>query len=1310
MVDSVYVKKGGKITADGHYHTDNDGKVQAVTLKSGSGTGVDGLTVGLSYVDKVTGSGLDDTVRMDTVADKDFGVMSLGKGFDRLVLTNCAPDEVTGVTTHRLKLTSVEAVVAQADDMGLVTLDINGVGTFATNGSVNFMTSGRATSAKQTITYTEMVADTTVDLAFGKDLIIFQAGTTFSIIGGNLVASHPDQAGSVTFLNYASTASNLKITVLGDVTQTYAQWYAASEAYTATAITLSAIDISSQEANTVPGSNAGDNLDDFVTNVDEQTITVQLSRALVTGEQLLGSTDGGTTWTVVDTYTEGTTVGEWDVTLTEGTDDIVFKVRAPNGDYLPVDGEGGESLSQTYTLDQTAPDVGDLTFDSIWSDSDDPDLTDAVTNQSSGSVTFNYDGADLGTGERFQYSIDGGTSWLESVSGEGTTITVDGEGNSVTLDEINFTTVTNLRLRVIDAAGNETTSGEDGGSYISQTITYDNVNPTWGEGSNTLSLNENSTAAISLSNTASDTNGVTYALVTGGDAASYTINASTGALTRSSAANYEEPNVSDSVTIRATDDAGNTSDQAFTINIVNVDEAGTLTISGADYVQGTVLTANLSDIDGATSAETYQWYRDGETISGATSSTYTLGLDDIGAQIDVEVSYTDPQGSGKSASSSSTETVDALADQVLTVAQAVQYADAINDDHSGEDFVHDETEHSQGSFYVRDTAAHVVAAAKATLDKISADDGDWNDVGEDGNEIVIDNGTVGEDIAYGTEHDITMAQMDTLLNKGVVTLNDGALQAGDVYYDIHDFYTSVQAGQFTERGQSIIAEAQTVTAYGNAVGQQIDMLAFSRDLIIYGRAGDDNIYTGTGDNFAAGGTGADLIIGDVGSDLLLAGERWSDADVTGSDVANFRSDFGYGQDWALSTSAWANSNTTSFLDTSEYDAAIYDELGGTWNSLSPINGVDTDLSPSDTLYGGAGSDYLFADGEDTLYGGDDNDVLFATDWDTLNGDAGNDVLVSWGQYNTLAGGAGDDTYYLNWADFNVVTENGGEGTDTVVVDGVNWTLGDNVENLTNSSWWSATLTGNALGNVIRAGGEGDHIVGGGGADVLHGNSGYDYIEWGGLSGADTSDVTVYGYGGNDLIDSTHNALGDDYIDAGDGNDTVYAGAGNDILIGGVGNDTLAGETGIDTYVFEASRAANGTDTLVGFVAGAGGDVMDFSAFLGSGTYSTNNHIVSDGLFGNINGQVWELYSAAADSSADVNEAGEIAARFTTITGGGKAVVISGEDTSANNTAYIWFVQDANSDGNIDSTEVSLVGTMATFQLGQFVSGNFDLVA
>lgn len=234
-----------------------------------------------------------------------------------------------------------------------------------------------------------------------------------------------------------------------------------------------------------------------------------------------------------------------------------------------------------------------------------------------------------------------------------------------------------------------------------------------------------------------------------------------------------------------------------------------------------------------------------------------------------------------------------------------------------------------------------------------------------------------------------------------------------------------------------------------------------------------------------------------------------------------------------------------------------------------------------------------------------------------------------------------------------------------------------------------TITGSTdLINFLYGLDGADTITGGTKGDVLSGGEGND---------------TLYGLGGNDTLFG------------GDGDDTLYGGEGNDNLTGGKGNDVLNGGAGSDTYVFSDSAANNGSDTLIGFTTGNGGDVLDFSAFLPGASFSTSNWIVatngwngtSTGGSLNVTNKIAQLWSFAGDSSADVDTAAEIWSAFQAgilvLNQGGKAIVFSGEDTSAQ-TGYIWFVHDEGGNG-VDLADIQLVATFDSVQMGSFVAAN-----
>ena len=105
------------------------------------------------------------------------------------------------------------------------------------------------------------------------------------------------------------------------------------------------------------------------------------------------------------------------------------------------------------------------------------------------------------------------------------------------------------------------------------------------------------------------------------------------------------------ITVRTTDTSGLWVESTFTVTVNPVNDApmGMPTITGTVTEDQTLMvdTSGISDSDGL-GVFNFQWLRDGAAIAGATGSTYTLGDHDVGAQISVQVSYTDGQGTPES--------------------------------------------------------------------------------------------------------------------------------------------------------------------------------------------------------------------------------------------------------------------------------------------------------------------------------------------------------------------------------------------------------------------------------------------------------------------------------------------------------------------------------------------------------------------------------------------------------------------------------------------------------------------------------------
>src|SRR5262249_18192355 len=89
----------------------------------------------------------------------------------------------------------------------------------------------------------------------------------------------------------------------------------------------------------------------------------------------------------------------------------------------------------------------------------------------------------------------------------------------------------------------------------------------------------------------------------------------------------------------------------------------------------------------------------------------------------------------------------------------------------------------------------------------------------------------------------------------------------------------------------------------------------------------------------------------------------------------------------------------------------------------------------------------------------------------------------------MAGGLGNDTYSIDSVG-DVVTEAANAGTDTVR-SWINYTLGDNLENLTLVGSANTNATGNALNNILTGNAGSNVLDGQAGDDTLIGNAGDD---------------------------------------------------------------------------------------------------------------------------------------------------------------------------------------------------------------------------
>jgi Ca2+-binding RTX toxin-like protein len=235
-----------------------------------------------------------------------------------------------------------------------------------------------------------------------------------------------------------------------------------------------------------------------------------------------------------------------------------------------------------------------------------------------------------------------------------------------------------------------------------------------------------------------------------------------------------------------------------------------------------------------------------------------------------------------------------------------------------------------------------------------------------------------------------------------------------------------------------------------------------------------------------------------------------------------------------------------------------------------------------------------------------------------------------------------------------ITENDSQGTDAVYST-LEYTLGDNLENLTLQGSLSVNGTGNALNNTITGNSGANTLTGLDGNDTLNGSTGADiliggagndfyYVDNVGDSitendneGTDTVFSTVsytlqdnlenLTLQGSLSINGTGNSLNNNILGNGVAN-TLTGGDGNDTLNGGTGVDALSGGTGNDNYYVDnlgdgiTENADEGIDTVFSTVSYTLQDNLENLTLQGgiNGTGNAlNNNIIGNSSANILNG-------------------------------------------------------------------------------------------
>ena len=262
-----------------------------------------------------------------------------------------------------------------------------------------------------------------------------------------------------------------------------------------------------------------------------------------------------------------------------------------------------------------------------------------------------------------------------------------------------------------------------------------------------FAVDENATASFAtIAATDPESNPVTYSILStasggGVDAARFTINSATGALSFVNAPNFELPgdagaNNIYNLTVRATDSGGLTDTQHISVTVGNLDEAATGSIHIVSYATSATtvdLTAQntLADPDLVTSAnltgavQGNQWQQSLNgglswvDIAGATASTLT-GINN--STVRVTTSYTDAFGTHNPAT-----------DPTLTIAPEIFVIGSGSAD------------------LVSGTSANDIMLGLGSNDVLNGNNGNDSLYGGTGNDTL--NGDTGDDLLSGQEGD-----------------------------------------------------------------------------------------------------------------------------------------------------------------------------------------------------------------------------------------------------------------------------------------------------------------------------------------------------------------------------------------------------------------------------------------------------------------------------------------------------------------------------------------------------------------------------
>ncbi|MBF9060369.1 hypothetical protein HKCCSP123_14390, partial [Rhodobacterales bacterium HKCCSP123] len=843
-------------------------------------------------------------------------------------------------------------------------------------------------------------------------------------------------------------------------------------------------------------------------------------------------------------------------------------------------------------------------------------------------------------------------------------MTVDGGAGGVDADVLDLTGAGNWRIinQVTDSNGNGTNGTveflDGSGNPTGQVLNFTEIETILGTpytpanqppvftnlvNGQTIDVAENTSFVVDADASDADGDALTYSIIGGEDAARFTIDPSTGALSFTSAPDFEGQNSASGddiyqVTVRVSDGKGGQQDVSLNVNVTDVNEPDG-TIDGLET--GETMPVGYADADGDRVTEggdrinanggddTVEAGGGNDTVDGGTGNDLLDGGTGIDSLLGGEGSDTLVGGLGN----------DTLA------------GGAGDDDHllgagdlalggGGDDvFTFDPTNTDGPGTITVDGGADGTSG-----DAGGSENGDLGDVldltGLDNVTIVsplVDDGTgsLSGAVSY-TNADGELINVNFTEIESVVGLPPPA-DINVIFLGNFADVDPVEGGSLLDRlraenEQDLVGVQADSTVLRN-VGLQINESVGSNTVINDNDLGTGDSVTydlGTGSVTAEADTtllgtveltltdgstrlvdvvllqttNGDLFISDLQNNGTLDNLEISNVRITaitGDNFIGFLSDqtvtgttFGPGADGVVDGLETGETMPVGYADAdgdriTEGDDRI--NANGGDDTLEAGGGNDTvdGGTGNDVIDGGAGDDQLGGGaGNDSLSGGGDNDGLVGGDGsDTLAGGQGNDQLD---------GGAGDDVILVGGGDQAL----GGSGDDVFALDMID--LAGDV---------AVTVTGGETGEDLS------DPTNGGSGDVLDLSDSFEPVtvtfganpESGTVNGIDVDpgvDITfseieaVITTDAGDVIDGTASTgpidvaagagddivltgSGDDTVDAGDGGDFVATGDGADSVLGGAGNDVIGTDDGNDTV-----DGGTGDDQVDG---GAGDDQL-----------------------------------------------------------------------------------------------------------------------